>query len=159
MFHMPLFVALSGYFSHKKSIKNFFLSSLRLLEPLVLFQVICIILNRAFTISEIFTPWWILWYLLSLFFWRTILQFLPQKIIDIKWIVLVCSVIISIIAGFSPFTKFMSLQRTFAFLPFFFIGYYLREANAFEYLIRKKNIYLSHSWQARYLYLQLCPIY
>lgn len=24
MFHMPLFVALSGYFSHKKSIKTFF---------------------------------------------------------------------------------------------------------------------------------------
>lgn len=153
MFHMPLFVALSGYFSHKKSMKDFFYSSLRLLEPLILFQVGYIILNHAFSISEILTPWWILWYLLSLFFWRTILQFLPQKLIGKKWIVIACAFILSILVGFSPLTKFLSLQRTFAFLPFFFIGYYLRETNAFEFLMRKKShlsIYLSHSWQARY---------
>ena len=129
MFHMPLFVAISGYFSRKKTSKDFLSDSIKTFEPLFIFQAIYIISHRAFSVTEIFTPWWILWYLLSLFFWRTILQFLPQRVIDKKVIVVICSFVLGVFVGFLPLTKFLSLQRTFAFLPFFFLGYYMRGSN------------------------------
>lgn len=40
MFHMPLFVFLSGYFSRKKCINIFLSSCWKLIEPLILFQSI-----------------------------------------------------------------------------------------------------------------------
>lgn len=141
IFHMPLFIVLSGYFSHKKSIKGFFSSTLRLLEPLLLFQIAYIIINQAFSISDILTPWWILWYLLSLIFWRIMLQFIPQRILEREKTVVYVTFAIGIVAGFLPLTKILSLQRTFAFLPFFFLGYYARKKN----LINKYLEHKSHS--------------
>ncbi|MBR5656991.1 MAG: acyltransferase family protein [Prevotella sp.] len=128
MFHMPLFVFISGYFSHKKSNKAFIYSILKLLEPLILFQCIflCFIYKGEKTILVIVTPQWILWYLLSLIYWRTLLQFIPSKLLQNKKTVIIITFIIGILAGFLPFNRLLSLQRTFSFLPFFFLGYYMK---------------------------------
>ena len=44
---------------------------------------------------------------------------------------------ISVSAGFLPFNRLLSLQRTLSFMPFFFLGYYMKE----------KNIYLNDKYK------------
>ena len=135
IFHIPLFVFISGYFTRKKNRKNFFSSIWKLLEPLILFQIIAIapklISNGFVPLSDILTPRWILWYLLSLIFWRIILQILPDKLLNNTKLIICIAFCISIIAGYLPFDRFLSLQRTLSFMPFFFLGYFMKDKNLF----------------------------
>ena len=143
IFHMPLFIFISGYFSRKKDFKGFLTSCISLIEPLVIIQIIMACLSiystGEFHIVKLPTPWWVLWYLLSLVFWRAILQFLPSKILDNAKLVVITTIIIGLVVGFLPFNRFLSLQRTFAFLPFFFVGYYMKGKSL--YLPSKYRIY------------------
>ena len=129
IFHMPLFVFISGYFSRKKD-KNLWPSIWKLLEPLIVFQSVAIItklINGGETsIIDILTPWYVLWYLLSLIYWRLLLQVIPESILRNAKLVLPITFGISILSGFLPIDVFLSLHRTFAFMPFFFLGYYMR---------------------------------
>ena len=136
IFHMPLFIFLSGYFSRKKDLKDFLPSLWKLIEPLIIINVIMLfpkILHGDSDnfIKTVFTPWWVLWYLLSLIYWRLMLQLISDKILRHKNIVIICAFSISILSGFLPFDRFLSLQRTLAFMPFFFIGYYMRGKNLY----------------------------
>ena len=143
MFHMPLFVFVSGYFSRKKDIREFFWNCLKLIEPLIVYQVIMrsylFLSTGVISIKEILTPWWVLWYLLSLFFWRLLLQILPDKILSRTMLVVASAFIISLIAGFLPLDRMLSLQRTLAFMPFFFMGYSTRGKNLF--IAKKYRVY------------------
>ncbi len=132
LFHMPMFVFISGYLSkniekgRKNAVKN-------LLIPYIFFNVIWGILQlisyffvkaktgdvRA-SFFTILTPGWGMWYILSMFWWR---MFLPD-VIKIKRI-FIFSILIGILwRFFSDVTIFMSLSRTFGFLTFFLAGYY-----------------------------------
>lgn len=77
------------------------------------------------------TPWSVLWYLLCLLYWRIILYILPAKILNYKWLVILTSIIISLLAGFLPLGRVLSIQRALAFFPYFIIGYYMQEKNLF----------------------------
>lgn len=135
MFHMPLFIFFSGYFSRKKDIKYLLSSIWKLLEPLLLFHFIGMILTYfskgSISISNILTPWYVLWYLLSLIYWRLLLQVIPDYILDQTKFIIISTLCISIIAGFLPLDKTMSLQRTLSLMPFFFGGYCMRNKNLF----------------------------
>lgn len=129
IFHMPLFIFVSGYFSQKKDMKSFWSSIWKILEPLIVFHIVIILPKILHSGTDnllkiIFTPWWVLWYLLSLTYWRIMLQFLPDKILNHTKMIIFGTFCISILAGFLPFNRFLSLQRTLAFMPFFFMGYY-----------------------------------
>lgn len=126
IFHMPLFIFISGYFTRKKDSKSFAKSSLSILETLIIFQILTLgveFVHSTISIRRILTPWWVLWYLLSLLYWRTIIQVLPNRILERKRLLVITGFAIGIIVGFLPFTRFLSLQRTFSFLPFFLMGY------------------------------------
>ena len=128
IFHMPLFVFISGYFSYKQeSTQKNYSKILSLFESFLLLQfiyiVISLLLNKEI---KILTPWWVSWYLLSLIFWRIILQIVPSKILKNTKFVIITVFVIGIIAGFLPFGRILSIQRTLSFLPFFFMGYYMR---------------------------------
>ena len=135
MFHMPLFVFISGRFSYKKDKENFLKSIWKLLEPLIVFQfIICLldfVLTGSVSLKKILTPWWVLWYLLSLTYWRLLIQLLPSKILNKAGAVLIVTFCISLSAGFLPFDWFLSVQRTLSFMPFFFLGYYMKEKSLF----------------------------
>lgn len=133
MFHMPLFVFLSGYFSSKKDNRQFIKSCWRLLEPLLIFQIFIRVWEYSGSVSlrDVFTPWWTLWYLLSLLYWRTILQIIPNKILDNKAFLISATFVISLLAGFLPFNRLMSVQRSLSFMPFFFFGYCMKGKNIF----------------------------
>lgn len=132
IFAMPLFIFISGYFSRQKDKKNFWPSIWRLFEPLMIFHIIGLLFyTDSISIKTILSPWWVLWYLLSLIYWRLLLQFIPRKILKHMRLILVSTLCISILAGFLPFNRVLSLQRTLALMPFFFIGYYMRGRNIF----------------------------
>ncbi len=124
-FHMPLFIFISGYLSknidkgRKGAIKN-------LLIPYVIFNIIWYTL--AFIVTGkimllIIYPGWTLWYLISLFFWRVSLKYL----VKIPYIIPV-SILAGLLIGLLPRGGVvLSVSRTITFLPFFLIGYYMKE--------------------------------
>lgn len=132
IFAMQLFIFISGYFSRKKDKKDLWPSLWKLIEPLIIFQVIALLFYvDSITIKKILSPWFSLWYLLSLIFWRLLLQIIPDRILKHTIIILIATFCISILAGFLPFSKVLSLQRTLAFMPFFFLGYYMKGKNLY----------------------------
>jgi fucose 4-O-acetylase-like acetyltransferase len=130
LFVMPLFIFISGYFSRKKDTKDFWPSIWKLLEPLIIFQIIALLFYID-TIRCLITPWYMLWYLLSLMYWRLMLQIIPDKILRHKKLIIISTFCISISAGFLPFDRVLSIQRTLALMPFFFLGYYMRGKNLY----------------------------
>lgn len=136
MFHMPLFVFISGYLSHKKKDKRqFLLSCWKIIEPLIIYQILLkgyiFLTTGYFSLKELLTPWWVLWYLLSLLYWRVMLQVIPDRLLSHKKFLVLLAFVVSLIAGYFPFNRFLSIQRTFAFMPFFVLGYSMRGKNLF----------------------------
>lgn len=136
MFHMPLFVFISGYLSHKKkNNRQFLISCWKLLEPLIVYQLLLMgyifLTSGTISLKGLLTPWWVLWYLLSLIYWRTMIQFIPNKLLSHKKALVFLAVVISLVAGYLPFDRFLSLQRTLAFLPFFLLGYFMKGKDLF----------------------------
>lgn len=124
LFHMPLFVFVSGYLS--KNIQKPLWSLIStLLIPYLIFSVIWSIINSYFSGDlsfSILTPYAYLWYLVSLFTWKALVKYL----IRIPYI-LPISFVIGLFAGFLPLDRFLSLSRTLTFLPFFLLGFYCQE--------------------------------
>ena len=133
VFLMPLFIFISGYYSRKKDRYAFCSSIWKLLEPLIIFHTITLVfyVKHPLSVKSILSPWYILWYMLSLIYWRCMLQIIPDKILSHKKAVLVSAFCISILAGFLPFDRILSLQRTLSLMPFFFLGYYMKGKNIF----------------------------
>lgn len=88
--------------------------------------------------KRLLQPSFALWYILSLIFWRLMLQYIPNGVIAKKSLLISLSFIVSIAIGFIPVNTAMSFQRTFAYWPFFLIGFYIKQANAIG-KIRKLN--------------------
>ena len=134
IFHMPLFVFISGYFSNRKNGGKIWASIWILLEPLIICQVLRLIpfiINGSITISDILTPQFALWYLLCLIYYRLIIQIIPEKILNNSKLIITSTFIISIIAGFLPFNRFLTMQRALSLMPFFFLGYCLKGKSLF----------------------------
>ena len=135
LFHMPCFIYISGYFSKKYSFKK----NSKLIYQYIIFALIYLsIVNRfpginiKFEISR--TPW-SLWYLISLFYWRTIAHFIKTPNIPFT---ITLSFIFAIFVGcFKNIGDYFSLARTIGFFPFFLLGYYSNELTLQK--IRKIN--------------------
>lgn len=144
-FHMPLFVFVSGFFSRKKSVKEFWGGLKRLIIIYLVFDILYlgldIVLGESIGFKRIITPSFALWYILSLVYWKTLLQFFPQKCLDKCGLMIFLSFVFAIVAGFVPIDSEMSFQRTFTFLPFFVLGYYAR-SNGMVQWMREHNRFL-----------------
>lgn len=86
IFHMPLFIFISGYFTRKKNPINLISGIWKLLEPLIIIQLIVripeFIQKETFSFRELLTPWWLLWYMLSLIYWRLLIQIIPNRLLN-----------------------------------------------------------------------------
>jgi fucose 4-O-acetylase-like acetyltransferase len=81
------------------------------------------IISGTITLKYAITPWWILWYLLSLIFWKSLVFYISPKISKNTFVII--SFIICLLVGFIPFIGYtLSLSRTFVFFPFFLLGFY-----------------------------------
>lgn len=131
-FHMPLFVILSGYFFNRDcSGKKILKSIVTLTETLVVFQAIRILITsrggEVWSMKDIITPHWVLWYICSLILWRTatFLIFRTFRNLRLRHLILV-AIGLSLLAGLVPLKNELAFQRTFYFYPFFIFGMALR---------------------------------
>ena len=126
-FHMPVFVFISGRFSKAVPNRDQMRTTVRrVLVPLIIAQVAYytfnfLVLGKPIVLGEMIQkPYWILWYLLSLFFWRVFLPYLHSM----KHPLLIACTL-GLLAGYSKDINYtLSLGRTFAFFPFFVLGHY-----------------------------------
>lgn len=148
-FHMPAFIFIAGYFSNiNYNLKNYLLKIFKeLLIPYFIFQLLYqsfdALLND-FNLSLNFKkPYWILWFLLSLFFWRLLIYFIEK--LNIKPF-LIISVIVTaafLIGFLDKFGRIYSASRTVVFFPFFIFGYYIKKyskINKFKKYLNKFSI-------------------
>lgn len=116
-FHMPLFVFLSGLFSRKKSFKEQWNSSKKLLRLFIVFQIVDLALSHifaphTFSLREFVSPCFALWYLLCLFYWRMLLSAIPSSCKP-EWVMCV-SVAACLAIGFVPVGNEFGLHRFFS---------------------------------------------
>ncbi len=120
LFYMPAFIAISGYFSKKNYVLKLVKS---ILMPYLFFQILNLIVDYFVLHQDLrfslFMPEFTLWYLLSLFFWRLIIE----GFMKLKY-PLLFAVILSLIIGMDiNIGGLLSLSRTIYFFPFFVLGY------------------------------------
>lgn len=127
-FHVPVFVAVSGYFA--KSGPSGTRQMHRLLTdivfPYVVFETIWTVLRWVLGgkfVLDYSTASWTLWFLIALLIWRIALPYLVLLRYP-----LTISIMISIGAGYiSSIDGTFTLARTLGLLPFFVFGWKLRQ--------------------------------
>jgi fucose 4-O-acetylase-like acetyltransferase len=126
VFHMPLFILISGMFSKSSPSDADYRSILtRLAIPLVLFQILYIAIDAAWhgqVSTPALEPYWILWFLLSLIMWKIALPLFSRIRYGFA-----LAVGIALVAGFnSEIGWALSLSRSLYFFPFFIFGHTFR---------------------------------
>jgi len=117
VFHMPVFVFVSGYFA-RFDIKRI---AFRQIYPYIVFQILyCIAFANKI---QFYTPYWILWYMFCLVIWCASLCIVKKKLPI--WIAVAFAVALCIGYAGGVGSRF-SLSRMICFYPFFLLGVYFR---------------------------------
>lgn len=143
-FHMPLFVFVTGYFARNSLAGE---QGKKMLQQItlqyIIFQTLYSIMDVfVFHVEGIrhsfFLPYLLCWFLLSHLCWRLLLiAFLHLKV---KRPVLV-AVALAVLIGYGGFNGgFLSLSRTFVYLPFFIIGYSFPYEKFIVWFTRRRRI-------------------
>ncbi len=127
-FHMPAFLFLTGFFARFYPRKIVF----NLACPYILFQILYrafdafIIQGKDSFTLNFTTPYWILWYLLTVICYYLLIPLIDSENTRSRKLILGLAIALSLMAGFdSSIGRYGSLSRSFTFLPFFLAGYYL----------------------------------
>lgn len=133
VFHMPLFIFITGFFS--KNINN---SKKRILTYFILYIIMqsieLLITNQKFSMVN---AEFALWYLQAIIAYNLILPIINKS--NSK-VVIILSLIIGLIIGFDDRAGHLaSLSRIFVMLPFFIMGYFTSEKQLYK-LKNKKDI-------------------
>ena len=132
VFHMPLFVFVSGYFAKRiyRDGQYNYKKILYLIKAYVIFvvaiqAVYAVFGYRSFSEINFFTQSGAPWYLFAMIAWYLIIPLIRNSKPPV---VLLCSVILALIAGFfKEIGNFLCLSRILVFGPFFYIGYYMEQ--------------------------------
>jgi len=122
VFHMPLFVMISGYLS-----RNFWNSNAKTNKLVDTFLVPYVIVEVGYALLRwslgqkwsltITDPAWLNWYLIALLFWR-----LSTPVWKRMRFPVTMAIFVYLFAGFSELTGDFSMDRFFGLMPFFVIG-------------------------------------
>lgn len=130
LFHMPLFIFISGNLTNTDRIKT---NTIKLLETYIVFQIIYY--NTQLDLFEMIVyPNWILWYIFSLISWRLMTYVLKDVIQKHFKVTITTAIILSLLIGYTSLSYPFSLSRTIVYFPFFLTGYYLRGKNIIKYI-------------------------
>lgn len=135
LFHMPLFMFVSGYLSknlEKRREKAFE----ELLIPYILFQIFVgggylLLMHSPKAISNIFIPQMGAWYLISLFTYRMLMPNL-SKVRGILGIGILVNILICLSDNIGTV---IALNKSLGFFVFFLFGYYVK----FEHIVALKK--------------------
>ena len=133
LFHMPLFVFISGRFSHIKDRRRYLFRLLTIFETYIVFQFIrCS--KSIFTdghlslFPDLLIPKGILWYLACLTLWRIIVYTMTDCFLErMKWYILSFFFVAGLGIGFIIIPD-GTIIRFFTLGIFFFIGYYIKDS-------------------------------
>lgn len=134
-FHMPAFAIISGYFSKSDAPGSRQMARVitDILVPYVIFEALWTLTKwvvEGQANPNLTQPSWTLWFLLALGIFRLILPYLALLRWPLLW-----TVLISIGAGYLPnIDSTLSLSRTLGLLPFFALGWWLRDREIVERL-------------------------
>lgn len=139
IFHMPLFILISGYLTKhpsQQSPAQMWKSVGKIALTLLIFQVIaairvCVLEGRwdHFFHSLVVFPFGVLWYLFSLICWRIMLYYTPTKLLERPTVYLAIALVVSLLIGLTHLGTFLSIQRTLNFYLFFLMGFYYRQGD------------------------------
>ena len=125
IFHMPAFIFCSGFFSQSTNSKSR-QSISKLLIHYIIFNTLLMVYEYYYhkDLPNIFNPQNSYWYLFSLISWRMIIPYF-----DNEYFLILKSLFIGLIVGYDKnFTmNLLSFKRTFAFFPFFVLGYKIKK--------------------------------
>ncbi len=129
MFHMPLFVFISGYFA-KNVYQNGCFSYRRIFSLIftyLFFQLIYVLTYAAFGnfsygLLQILSATDAQWYLLAMILWYLLVPFF-SKLAPVP--ALAATVLLALLSGYANSTDFLALTRVVNMLPYFLAGYYL----------------------------------
>ncbi|MBE6153698.1 MAG: DUF418 domain-containing protein [Firmicutes bacterium] len=133
-FHMPVFVYYSGYlarYNASKIIKG-------ILFPYLGIQIFSWLVYNSFgffTDFRLITAYTSLWYMISLFFWYISIPFV-ENVKHPKILILLLFLFGLIIGYDATAGTILSASRTIVFVPIFYLGYFSRKYNWFNF---KKN--------------------
>lgn len=134
VFHMPLFILISGYLakdSEHQSPRDLWRGVANIFVTLLVFQVISSIrlyyLGIGFIATFVRFPFGILWYLMSLIYWKIMLYYTPRGLLRRPALYLGLALAVSILIGLTRLGTFLSIQRALNFYFFFLLGYYYRQ--------------------------------
>jgi fucose 4-O-acetylase-like acetyltransferase len=142
-FHMPAFAIISGYFSKSDSPNRRQMARVitDILVPYVIFEGLWTLTKWIVEGSanpNLTEPSWTLWFLLALGIFRLVLPYLALLRWPLLW-----TVLISIGAGYLPnIDSTLSLSRTLGLLPFFTLGWWLREHD----IVARFGLLARRSW-------------
>lgn len=134
-FHMPAFAIISGYFSKSGApgARQMARIITDILVPYVVFEILwwgTKWLVEGQVDPNLTQPSWTLWFLLALGIFRLVLPYLALLRWPLLW-----TVLISVGVGYLPnVDDTFSLARTLGFLPFFALGWWLREHDVVDRL-------------------------
>lgn len=138
LFHMPLFIFISGRFSHIHNKIRYIHRIWRLIETYIIFQIILttisLIHGGHLSLACFITPKWILWYLPALVYWRLIIYFTPERWFLHRKSIIILSLFLSLAIGYIQIGYTFAIHRAICFLPFFLGGYYSTEIHILNYI-------------------------
>ncbi|WP_283139423.1 acyltransferase family protein [Rhizohabitans arisaemae] len=127
MFHMPVFIVITGYLSRSFTFSSGKARKLitNLLLPFVIFELAYSIFNwlagNGSLRVSLLDPYYLTWFLMALFAWRLSTPVWQQ----VKWPVAV-AVVIALLSGTSELPRELELNRVFGLLPFYVLGLFLK---------------------------------
>jgi len=134
IFHMPLFIILSGFFTKspdKQTARDMWLGTLKIFITLVIFHLLSCLwvmsLDLDYKQALLTFPYGTLWYLFSLILWRISLFYSPRQLINRPYLYLGLALALSVASGLTHLGNFFAIQRTLNFYVFFLLGYYYRQ--------------------------------
>lgn len=135
VFHMPLFILVSGYFTRpadQQDSQKLWKTVARLMVTIVFFHLVWVFLRYSLKGDDpieilLEFPYGILWYLISLVYWRLMIYYTPRALLQRPVVYIALAFLVSVLCGLTELGKFLSIQRTLNFYPFFLLGYYYKQ--------------------------------
>ncbi len=135
VFHMPLFILVSGYLTKnpdEQRSKDMWRGVGNIFITLLVFQFITALrrflqYDVPFTQALFTFPSGILWYLMCLIYWRIGFYYTPNWLRDKPVLYLAIALVMSLLCGLTHIGNTLAIQRGLNFYFFFLLGYYFRQ--------------------------------